>query len=79
MSDRKGWRRFLALRRAGVPKDQAARALDTGTFVMDAEWNRSEELRPERLGPSVDDIEDPERVRVERWRPAKGLGPLPRR
>jgi hypothetical protein len=44
-----------------------------GTFVMDIEWERSEELRPDRLGPSQDDVEDPEKVRVERWRPRRTL------
>jgi hypothetical protein len=76
---KKSWMRFLALRRAGVPKEKASRVLEPGSFVMDAQWERSEELRTDRLGPSVDDIEDPERVRVERWRPQRGLGPLPRR
>jgi len=47
-----------------------------GSFVMDVEWQRSEELRPDRLGPTDDDIRDPERVRVERWRPTRSLGPL---
>lgn len=47
-----------------------------GTFVMEADWLRSEELRPDRLGPTDDDVRDPERVRVERWRPGKSLGPL---
>lgn len=46
-----------------------------GSYVMDISWVRSEELRPERLGPSQDDIDDPERVRVERWRPRRTLGP----
>lgn len=47
------------------------------TFVMDVEWHRSEELRTDRLGPQGDDVPDPERVRLERWRPERGLGPLP--
>jgi hypothetical protein len=46
-----------------------------GTYVMEAAWERSEELRPDRLGPSQDDVEDPERVQVERWRPSRSLGP----
>lgn len=47
-----------------------------GTYVMDIEWERSEELRPDRLGPSEDDVEDPERVRIEKWRPNRTLGPM---
>lgn len=47
-----------------------------GTFVMDTEWMRSEELRPDRLGPAQDDVQDPIRVRAERWRPSRTLGPL---
>jgi hypothetical protein len=76
MADWEGLKRFLRLRRAGVPADKAQRALEGKTFVMEAEWLRSEELRPDRLGPSQDDVENPERVRVERWRPSRTLGPL---
>jgi hypothetical protein len=47
------------------------------TFVMDVEWKRSEELRPDRLGPTQEDVENPERVDAERWRPRRSLGPLP--
>lgn len=77
----KSWWRYLALRRRGVKAERAAQVLEPkpGTFVMDAEWERSEELRVDRLGPTQDDVEDPERVRVERWRPSRTLGPLPRR
>lgn len=32
-----------------------------GTFVMDAVWNRTEELRPDRLGPDETVVQDPER------------------
>jgi hypothetical protein len=46
-----------------------------GTFVMDIDWERSEELRVERLGPSPEDVPDPERIQVERWRPSRTLGP----
>jgi hypothetical protein len=31
------------------------------SFVVDATWERSEELRVDRLGPEDKDIEDPER------------------
>lgn len=30
-----------------------------GTFVVEAAIERSEELRPDRLGPDEDDIQDP--------------------
>ena len=46
-----------------------------GTFVMDIDWERSEELRVDRLGPAPEDVPDPERVQVERWRPSRTLGP----
>jgi hypothetical protein len=49
------------------------------TFVSPVTWERNEELRPERLGPGVDDLElrdvkweppnDP-------WRPKRTLGPF---
>ena len=47
-----------------------------GTFVMDSKWERSEELRPDRLGPGQDDVPDPEPVR-DPWRPTRSLGHLP--
>lgn len=54
------WARLVAqLRRKPIERK---------TYVMDVEWKRSEELRPDRLGPSQDDIQDPER-------PTKTLGP----
>jgi len=55
-------------------KRRSAGVVPPTTFVMEAEWLRSEELRPDRLGPSQDDVEDPERVRIERWRPSRTLG-----
>jgi hypothetical protein len=30
-----------------------------GTFVIEADIQRSEELRPDRLGPTEDDVVDP--------------------
>lgn len=54
-----------------------------GTVVVDAEWVRSEELRPDRLGPDEDDIIDsdpmwrpPMGARRDPWRPTNSLGPL---
>jgi len=32
-----------------------------GSFVLEANWDRAEELRVDRLGPEEKDIEDPER------------------
>lgn len=49
---------------------------ERGTFVMDAQWSRTEELRPDRLGPSHDDVQGSEKVRADPWRPARTLGPL---
>jgi hypothetical protein len=40
-----------------------------GPFVMDAEWERCEELRPDRLGPSEDTLRD-----EDEWRPRTTLG-----
>jgi hypothetical protein len=69
-----GLRRFLELRRRGkkVPIERA------GSYVADVEWQRSEELRPDRLGPSQDDVIDPEPVR-DPWRPSRTLGPIPKK
>lgn len=47
-----------------------------GTFVVDADLNRSEELRVDRLGPGEEDLEDPLPV-GDPWRPSRTLGPLP--
>jgi hypothetical protein len=44
------------------------------TFVIDADIERSEELRPDRLGPTQDDVENPEIIRPG-WAPVKTLGP----
>jgi hypothetical protein len=44
--------------------------------VVEAEWERSEELRPDRLGPGPDDIEDP--IPVDPFRPSRTLGRLPK-
>lgn len=74
---RPDWLKYLSLRRAGVAREKASRALKPGTFVMEAEWLRSEELRPDRLGPSQDDVVNPERVKLERWRPSRTLGRMP--
>lgn len=44
-----------------------------GSHTAPVVWNRTEELRPDRLGPSEDDIpadRDP-------WRPARTLGKWP--
>lgn len=64
-------RLFMALRRQGkrVPIERS------GTYVAEIEWERSEELRPDRLGPTQDDVTDPEVVR-DPWRPSRSLGPM---
>lgn len=45
------------------------------TFVADIEWQRTEELRPERMGPSADDVENLIPY-VDPWRPSRTLGPF---
>lgn len=50
---------------------------ESQTFVMDAQWSRTEELRPDRLGPGEDDLTDV--VRVDPWRPKRTLGPMRKR
>lgn len=47
------------------------------SFVSEVEWHRNEELRPDRLGPSQDDVKDAEPVR-DPWRPVRSLGPMRR-
>lgn len=51
------------------------------SFVADVTWERSEELRPERLGPGPDDIDEKDEtfeVPLDPWRPRKSLGPMKR-
>ncbi len=48
-----------------------------GSFVAEVEFHRNEELRPERLGPGIDDIDPADETRNDPWRPIKSLGPLP--
>lgn len=48
------------------------------SYVADIEWKRVEELRPDRLGPGADDVEEPEVVR-DPFRPLRTLGPLPKK
>jgi hypothetical protein len=63
--------------------EKVADARPSGTFVMDAEWERAEELRPDRLGPGEDDLDDEEPV-VNLYslndpeRPVRTLGPIPK-
>jgi hypothetical protein len=76
---RPDWLRYLGLRRAGVSAERAAQALKPGTFVADVEWKRSEELRVDRLGPGPDDVDEPEPIRDDPWRPRRTLGPIKRR
>lgn len=62
-------KRWAFWRRGGVDHNHSQ-----GTFVVEAEMHRAEELRPELLGvPSEDELDgrphDP-------WRPARTLGKL---
>jgi hypothetical protein len=73
-----GLKRFLRLRRAGVPAGVARRALvpGAGTFVVESEIHRAEEMRADLLGvPSEDEIRT--EAAHDPWRPARTLGKLP--
>lgn len=50
------------------------------THVSDAQWLRSEELRPDRLGPGPDDIspQDETTEVPDTWRPRRTLGQSPK-
>ena len=41
-----------------------------GSFVVVAQWERSEELRPDRLGPSEEDLDH---IPEDQWRPKTTL------
>lgn len=45
-----------------------------GSFSAEIEFHRTEELRPERLGPSADDL--PSDAFNDPWRPSTTLGPI---
>lgn len=73
------WKARLIRRLGGVVPDKPRR-----TTVQDISWERAEELRVDRLGPSEDDIrnEDPEWVPPEGlqrdpWAPRRTLGRPP--
>jgi ribosome biogenesis protein Tsr3 len=59
----------LAIARRVARQAQRVREADRellrrrGSFVIEAQWERAEELRTDRLGPSEDDVQntDPER------------------
>lgn len=61
----------------GISPERAAQVLKPGTFVADVHWERTEELRVDRLGPGEDDI--PEEARQDPWRPMRTLGPIKKR
>lgn len=63
------WKRRIIERLGGVVPE------DPGTFVMDSEIRRVEELRPDRLGPDPDDVGVMPR---DLGRPSRTLGPFPR-
>jgi hypothetical protein len=51
------------------------------SYVADVTWERSEELRPERLGPGAEDIDEADEsteVPIDPWRPRRSLGPMKR-
>lgn len=62
-------RRWRFWRRGGVVQPSK------GTFVQDVTWHRSEELRPDRLGPDEDDINDDRKAIRDKdpWRPRRTL------
>lgn len=69
------WKRRIITRLGGVVPEPKQ------SFVMEANMERAEELRVDRLGPSEDDL-DGERepfVPDDPWRPATTLGPIRRR
>lgn len=73
-----GLKSFLRLRRAGVPAGVARRAIKPsgGTFVVESEIHRAEEMRADLLGvPSEDEIRT--EAPHDPWRPARSLGKLP--
>lgn len=52
------------------------------SFVAEVEWTRSEELRPTRLGPSADDLDEKDETYLtpvmDFDRPLRTLGPWTR-
>ncbi len=70
------WKRRIIVRLGGVVPDEKQ------TFVMEAQMERAEELRVDRLGPSEDDLvgeREPFVPPNDPWRPATTLGPIRRR
>jgi len=74
------WRERLIRALGGVVPEKPRR-----THVQDAEWERAEELRVDRLGPSIDDLArerpgwtPPEGLQRDPWAPRRTLGPLPK-
>lgn len=45
--------------------------------VADVEWERAEELRPDRLGPNAEDISPADETKNDSLRPEKNLGEMP--
>jgi hypothetical protein len=60
------WKRRIIERLGGVVPE------NLGSFTMDAVISRTEELRPDRLGPSEDDVQIMPR---DLGRPSRTLGP----
>jgi len=73
------WKARLIRRLGGVVPDKPR-----VTHVEEAEWERAEELRPDRLGPSEADIQNedptwvpPEGLQRDPWAPRRTLGRPP--
>ena len=71
------WLKRIADRRRRAKDAQVIPVKAGHTYVMQAEWRRTEELRPDRLGPGENDLTD--EVRVDPWRPQRTLGPMRKR
>jgi hypothetical protein len=69
---RREWRRQVneAIKNGKLPQFHRERR---GTFVSDAEFHRTEELRVDRLGPSEEDVPD-HAPPDDPWRPQRSLG-----
>lgn len=45
--------------------------------VAEVDWERVEELRPDRLGPNESDIQPVDETREDPWRPRRNLSNMP--
>jgi len=74
------WKKRIIRALGGVVRDKPKR-----TYVEEPSWERVEELRVDRLGPSEDDLRaddptwtPPEGLQRDPWAPRRTLGPLPK-